>query len=269
MTGSISPEAATVAPSRTLPDPVVAPPALTPDMVTFYQNEGYVLIKGLITPADAEKVKADIMDIMDVIGLGQSKLRQTREYLADTALDGFINSENLREMAGELMGGEASLYLPFTAVKSGGGGGQFHFHQDNQYTRFDGPGINMWFALTPMTEENGCLKVVPRSHLSGTLPSDESPDKDGHKMVQFEPDQFVSIIMEPGDCVAFTRLTIHGSGPNHTAENRVGYAVQFNRADGNYSLDGGQTFKPFSAGSRYPLGPVEKITPPTEKTDGH
>ena len=81
------------------------------------------------------------------------------------------------------MEGPATLYLPFTAVKSGGGGGRFHFHQDNQYTRFDGPGINIWIALSPMSPENGCLQVVPRSHLAGTLDSVENPDGDGHRTV--------------------------------------------------------------------------------------
>ena len=60
-----------------------------------------------------------------------------------------INSEDLRDVASQLLGGRAHVYLPFTAVKSTGGG-RFHFHQDNQYTRFDGPGLNTWFALERM-----------------------------------------------------------------------------------------------------------------------
>ncbi|WP_410967255.1 phytanoyl-CoA dioxygenase family protein, partial [Salmonella sp. SAL4436] len=83
-------------------------------------------------------------------------------------VDALVNSPNLRAIASTLMEGPSTLYLPFTAVKSAHGGGEFHFHQDNQYTRFDGPGNNLWLALTPMGEENGCLKVIPRSHLLGT-----------------------------------------------------------------------------------------------------
>ena len=205
---------------------------------------------------------------MDIIGLGETKLKQTREYLAGTEIDHFVNSENLRQIASRLMGGDASLYLPFTAVKSGGGGGEFHFHQDNQYTRFDGPGINLWFALVPMTEQNGCLKVVPHSHENGTLPS-FSPDGDGHKAVTFPPEDFVSALMEPGDCIAFSRLTVHGSGPNTTPDHRVGYAVQYYRNDVNYSKDGGQTYAAMTEKPVYNVGPVHKITPPVGKTDGH
>jgi 2-oxoglutarate-dependent dioxygenase len=166
------------------------------------------------------------------------------------------------------MGGVAALYLPFTAVNSGGGGGRFHFHQDNQYTRFDGPGINLWFALSPMTVENGCLQVVPGSHFQGTLPS-FSPENDGHKAVTFEPNDFVPIVMQPGDCVAFSRLTVHGSGENTTNAPRVAYAVQFAREDVNYSTDQGQTWASLRENPRWSTGPVAQISVPKDKLDGH
>ena len=130
-------------------------------------------------------------------------------------------------------------------------------------------GINLWFALTPMTAENGALRVVPRSHLQGTLPSEESPDKDGHKKVIFHPTDSVPILMNPGDCLAFTRLTVHGSGPNHSPEHRIAYAVQFHRDDVHYSLNGGETWQSAKENPRWRVGPVERITPPQGKLDGH
>lgn len=249
-------------------DPVAPLSRLTDDQIKFYKEEGYLILPGMISPEEAAALYGEVMQIMEIIGLGTTKLKQSREYLPDSHLDAFVNSENLRGYASALMEGEASVYLPFTAVKSGGGGGEFHYHQDNQYTRFDGPGINLWFGLMPMTEQNGCLKVVPRSHLNGTLPS-YSPENDGHKAVTFDPESFVPILMQPGDCVAFSRLTVHGSGPNTTPEHRVAYAVQYNRDDVNYSLDGGQTYAPLKGANRWSVGPVDHITVPTGKTDGH
>ena len=249
-------------------DPVQAACLPTNEQVNHYNDAGYVLLKNVISAQDAARLKADVMSIMDAIGLASTKLKQTREYLAGSALDFFVNSDTLRQIAGRLMGGDATLYLPFTAVKSGGGGGEFHFHQDNQYTRFDGPGINLWFALVPMRLDNGCLKVVPHSHDNGTLPS-FSPDNDGHKSITFAPEAFFPAIMEPGDCIAFSRLTVHGSGPNTTGEHRVAYAVQFFRDDVNASTDGGETYVSLKENPRYTVGPVKKITPPTQKTDGH
>lgn len=99
-----------------------ADPVRLPDLsgrsLPFYSDEGYLLMKGLLTPDYAAALKAEVMDIMSVVGLGVTKLRQSHEYLRGSALDTFVNSPHLLEIAAMLMGGPSSLYLPFTAVKS-------------------------------------------------------------------------------------------------------------------------------------------------------
>lgn len=204
---------------------------VSPEEITFYKEQGYCVFRNLLAPSLAKDLKEEVEAIMAVIGLGVVKLRQTPQYLKGGGIDAFVNSGLLRGMASQLLEGPAHLYLPFTAVKSGGGGGRFHFHQDNNYTRWLGPGINLWTALTPMRAENGALQILPGSHLRGDLASVNAGDGDNHRKVDFEPEKFELIEMEPGDCVAFTRWTVHGSGPNLTAENRIAYAVQFHRED--------------------------------------
>ncbi|NUM54155.1 MAG: phytanoyl-CoA dioxygenase family protein [Candidatus Hydrogenedentes bacterium] len=198
--------------------------------VAFYRAEGYLVLPGLLAQSDAVALRGDILDILRIVGFGTTKLRQTKQYLADSRLDALINSPALCELASRLMDGPSTLHSPFTAVKSTGGS-QFHFHQDNQYTRFDGPGINFWFAFERMTPENGCLLVAPRTHLDGTIDGIESPDKDGHRTVDSVPDHVLPVRMQAGDCIAFSRLTVHGSGPNVTPNPRVAYGIQFFRDD--------------------------------------
>lgn len=206
----------------------------------YYDRFGYLCLPGLISRETAAELAEEVLQVMEGLGLSREelrgassskdKLRQSRQYLADSRLEQLIHSNALNSLAAQLMGGPSTPYLPFTAVKSGGGG-KFHFHQDNQYTRFDGPGNNIWFALTEMSPENGCLQIAPCSHLQGTLDSVESEDMDGHRSVAAEPADFLPLRMMPGDAVAFTRLTLHGSGANDTDEPRLGYAVQFFRDD--------------------------------------
>jgi phytanoyl-CoA hydroxylase len=248
-------------------DPV-QPLELAGGEVKFYQNEGFLLIPGLISEATARQLNGEVMEIMRVIGLKTQKLLQSREYLEGSGLQRFIESRNLLRIAEQLMGGPSRLYLPFTAVK-GPGGGRFHFHQDNNYTRFDGPGINLWFALAPMSPENGCLQVVPRSHVNGTLGSIVSGDGDGHQKVTFEPEDFLPLRMRPGDCVAFTRLTIHGSGANSTPEPRVAYAIQYHRDDVSKIDKQTGEKKLLRDFPTYSNGPVKQISVPEGKNDGH
>lgn len=247
----------------------VPPREITAEEVQAYRAKGYVVLPGLITREQAEALRAEVMAIMDAIGFGMTKLQQTHQYLRGSNLDQYVHSENLRNVASALMEGSATLYLPFTAVKSALGGGRFHFHQDNQYTRFDGPGINLWTALTPMNKANGCLQVIPGSHTHGTLDSELSGDGDQHKKIRWEPDDFVEIEMQPGDCIAFSRLTVHGSGANSSDAHRVAYAVQYHRDDVKaFYDDAWQLLKEHPRWTD--IGPVDEIVAPTQsRRDGH
>jgi 2-oxoglutarate-dependent dioxygenase len=248
--------------------------------IGFYRREGYLFLPGMLEAATAEAARCETLEIVTVAhrvgGLearardgSAMKLIQSGQYLAGSTLDGIVNSPSLLAIASELLGGPSSLYLPFTAVKSGGGGGRFSFHQDNQYTRFtDGLlGLNIWFALCDMTPDNGCLQMCPRTHLRGTLDADT--ESDGHRRVKVDPDDFLPLRMRAGDAVAFSRLTVHGSGQNLTSRPRVGYAVQFHRDDAVATWDN-QPPRPLKGASRWSVGPVAQLTPPDDKgRDGH
>ena len=246
---------------------------LSANEVSFYHTFGYLTLPGLISRDAADQLAEEVLQVMEGLGLSRAdlsrastskdKLRQSNQYLAGTAMERLIHSDGLVGIAAQLMGGPSTLYLPFTAVKSGGGGGRFHFHQDNQYTRFDGPGTNIWFALGEMTPENGCLQVAPATHLQGTFDPVESEDRDGHRTVAVEPEDFLPIRMMPGDAIAFTRLTLHGSGANSTDQPRLGYAVQFHRDDVRATRDG-VDIGLLKENPRFSIQAVDSISPANE-----
>jgi phytanoyl-CoA hydroxylase len=250
---------------------VVAPLRLSDGEIHFYHDQGYLLLPGLMSEPHAKELHDEVMDLMAQIGGYEgNKLKQSSEYLHGSAIQRLVESRPLCELAAQLMGGPSTPFLPFTAVK-GVGGGTFHFHQDNNYTRFDDgmAGINLWFALMPMTPENGCLMLVPRSHVGGTLESEFSPDGDVHRKVKFEPNDFLPVRMRAGDCVAFSRLTVHGSGPNGSDRPRVAYAVQYHRDDASWIDKHTGEKKLLTQFPRYVNKPVERYSVPKGKIDGH
>ena len=250
-------------------DDVVAPIRLTESELRFYHREGYLCLPGFVRGEAVGALSREVLDVLEANGIPAAgldhassvadKLRQIAQYLAGSKLDALINSPQTLAIASQLIGGRAVRYLPFTAVKAGGGGGTFHFHQDNNYT-FHEPAmgsINIWVALVDMSPENGCLQVIPRSHLNGQVKSRNSDDGDAHQQIDVDPVDCLPLRMRAGDAVAFTRWTIHGSGPNHTHKARIAYALQYHREDVQYR--DGETFKLLIDSPKHSTPPVTKL----------
>lgn len=251
----------------------VNPLRLTDAEVAFYKNEGYLVLPGLLPTDMAAALREEVYEVLAANGFSRErlghasstadKLRQCGQYLAGSLLDQLINGPEVRAIAARLIEGPAHMYLPFTAVKAAGGGGQFHFHQDNNYTQHEPAlgSINIWVAMVDMTPDNGCLLIVPRSHLQGQLASRNSDDGDAHQQLDVDPLTALPIRMRAGDAVAFTRLTVHGSGPNLTSEPRVAYALQYHRADVKWFDRATNEWKLLVENPRWATPPVSRLGP--------
>jgi 2-oxoglutarate-dependent dioxygenase len=251
----------------------VQPLTLTEAEVRFYNDQGFLPLPGLVRGDQVAHLREEILDVLAANGVSRAqltkatssadKLRQCLQYLAGSKLDALINGQATLAVASQLCGGPAHVYLPFTAVKSAGGGGVFDFHQDNNYTQHDPAvgSINIWVALVDMTPENGCLLVVPGSHKQGQLVSRNSDDGDGHQKLDVDPKECFPVRMRAGDAVAFTRWTVHGSGPNTTDQPRVAYALQYHRHDVQWLDKQSGEWKRLVDSARWSIKPVAKLGP--------
>jgi len=250
--------------------PVVRPLELHPAEVKFYKEEGYVVLPNFVADDALDALREEVFEVLEANDVpreslnrassSKDKLRQCGQYRADMMLNELINGEPSLSVASQLIGGPARVYLPFTAVKAGGGGGTFHFHQDNNYTQHEPAlgSINIWVALVDMTPENGCLQVIPRSH-DHQWSSHNSDDGDAHQQIDVDPMDCKPIRMRAGDAVAFTRWTVHGSGPNSTDQPRVAYALQYHRDDVKFLDKQSGEWKRLADTKRWATEPVETL----------
>jgi non-haem Fe2+, alpha-ketoglutarate-dependent halogenase len=89
----------------------------------------------------------------------------------------------------------------------------------------------IWLGLTPATAENGCLRVVPRSHHLGLVPHVDYPDPDNlttqGATAQVAIEKPHDIVMQAGEMSLHHPLMLHASNPNHTAEARIGFSATY------------------------------------------
>lgn len=89
----------------------------------------------------------------------------------------------------------------------------------------------IWLGLTPATAENGCLRVVPRSHRLGLVPHADRPNADNlttqGATAQVEIDSPQDVVMRAGEMSLHHPLVLHASNPNQSAESRIGFSATY------------------------------------------
>ena len=130
-----------------------------------------------------------------------------------------------------------------------------NFHLDNPYDPYDSrQAIMLWVALDDVTVQNGCMYLLPGTHLkshfkfTGVLEREgvgglfeEYPD-----WVEIEP--YVAEV-KAGDAVFVSGMIAHAAGPNMTPRPRRAYAMLY--------MPEGATFNGRRSGLPYEL--VEKL----------
>lgn len=147
----------------------------------------------------------------------------------------------LARWAAQLIGARQVRLLEDNALfKDPGQGGSLQWHQDHPYWPLAQPNaVTAWVALDDVTVENGAMKMVAGSHLTGeTLPAAfgtgttyledlrpptvrpiEDPEAAGHEIT--------TIDLGVGEVSFHHSLTWHASGPNVSDRPRRSIVVRF------------------------------------------
>ncbi|HLV37119.1 MAG TPA: phytanoyl-CoA dioxygenase family protein [Spirillospora sp.] len=215
---------------------------IDPQMVEQYQQQGYVVAKGLFSPeetialrdhfmtyrpaapSDSDGRNKNITEETDPLKL-YSRLMMPHRF-DEVALKWLIDPR-INTWITALEGSEPYAVQTMVYYKPAGSRGQA-LHQDQFYVRAQpGTCVAAWMALDRCDEENGCLEVVPGTHnipvlctkdadLTQSFTSDTVDLPEGYKPVP--------VVMEAGDVLFFNGQVVHGSFPN-TSKDRFRRAL--------------------------------------------
>lgn len=107
------------------------------------------------------------------------------------------------------------------------------WHQDHAYFGLKPPTIiTAWLALSEVTRDNGCMRLIPGSHRGGTFKHVETDDKNnllsrGQTLTDVDENAAVDILLKPGELSLHHGHVFHSSEPNVSDDRRIGYALMF------------------------------------------
>ena len=210
------------------------------DEIARYRREGWVVPRFRLPPARV----ASMVDALETLLRQNPGVRP--EKLVSAHIEG-DNGEGVRgsrafldlardpeivELVSGVLGDDVILWGCHVFCKPAVEGYETPWHQDGHYWPIR-PLANctVWVALEPSTIENGCLRVIPRSHAERRLYEHLHEDRTdltlNQRLAHVDEAAAVDIELQPGEMSLHDVYMIHGARANASGKRRTGAALRY------------------------------------------
>ncbi|CAO3638184.1 unnamed protein product [Cunninghamella blakesleeana] len=231
----------------TVPPTLEAYP-LTQEQIQHYHEQGFLLIEDFYTPEEHATIQSYCQDFQKW-GHEKGKWMQyyeinklnNEEQLCRTenftpfheGMRSYVKNQRLFQVLKTLNhNDDYVLFKEKINYKLPGGGG-FPPHQDAPaFVQFgQSTHVTVMFTVDPTTTENGCLEVVPGSHINSFDRSILPQEEDGTVARDWcNQHEWIPVYCKPGSVLIFGAYLAHRSGDNKTENSRVAVYLTYNAA---------------------------------------
>jgi phytanoyl-CoA hydroxylase len=245
--------AARLYPGKVIHEALPHPDAVTDAAIEEFRRMGFLAVENVYSPQEVQSAKEALSFLIDGGNPGYTGVQfekgaevegltaEERELFVRKIMS-FVNFEpRLKAMAEQktllsiverILNSKAFLSQDMALLKPPRVGREKPWHQDTAYFLWQPLEliVGTWTALDPATVENGCMHVIPGSHLRGPMPHYHDRDcQMADEDVDVERDLVVPL--NPGGVLFFSGLTHHGTPPNNSPSRRR--ALQYHYASVN------------------------------------
>jgi non-heme Fe2+,alpha-ketoglutarate-dependent halogenase len=220
-----------------------APGPMSAAQVSHYRQEGYVYPFAAMSEAQAAAFRVRLEAFEAKYGPRAAQILRQKSHLAVTFAAELIRLEPVLNAVESIIGPDILCWSSSFFIKNPHDNKFISWHQDVQYWGLEADDIvTAWIALTPSNTGNGCMRVMPRSHLT-TLSHKDTRNPDnmltrGQEIAaEVNEDLAVDLVLEPGQFSLHHERTVHGSKRNEGAERRIGFSVRYLRPTARQVVD--------------------------------
>ena len=213
---------------------------LSTEEIAHYRREGWVVPRFRL-PAARMAAMVDALETLlrqnpgvrpeklvsaHIEGDNGEGVRGSRAFL-DLARD-----PEIVELVSGVLGEDVILWGCHVFCKPAVEGYETPWHQDGHYWPIRPLATcTAWVALEPSTVENGCLRVIPRSHAARRLHDHLHEDRAdltlNQRLAEVDEAAAVDIELEPGQMSLHDVYMIHGARANTSGKRRTGAALRY------------------------------------------
>jgi phytanoyl-CoA hydroxylase len=215
---------------------------LTRELIESYRSNGFVRVRGIITPDEAEAFRRAaervLAEATDQAG-GRKVFRQiVNTWRMNETLAKLTLHPNITATAEALAGVKLRLWHDHLLVKEPHNEAPTQFHQDQPYWPHGNSThpISCWVALNDVPVERGCMSFIPGTYRLTHLTRQNL--NDARSLFGLAPElmweERVTLPLRAGDCTFHHGRTAHMANANATDEHRYGVSIIFMDATTTY-----------------------------------
>ena len=237
-----------------------------------FDEDGYFVCEDMYSPAEVAQKRTYIEQIVTNTDRWPSRMFLGSDgadsadgvptaiqaaHLHDWTFIDWVRDERILQVIRPLLGNDLAVYNTSVFMKPPRSPVIVPWHQDQVYyavtTEFL---VACWVALTDVTIDNGALKYLRAGHRGGVLPT--GPPREANAAATFDrevgdidPARIVEVPVRAGSAIFHHSLLPHYSGPNNTDSPRWAIALDYMRADYQFTGPGdARRCYPIISGSR-------------------
>jgi hypothetical protein len=206
---------------------------LTSDQVDSYQRDGLLFPLPALTAAEVEYFRACHDDLDRRLGGRPTAEQKGDAHLYFKWICDLATHPPVLDAVEDVIGPDILIHSSTIFTKYGQDEKFVSWHQDSHYWGLSEPRlVSAWIALTDSTIENGCLRVLPRTHTKSFAHVEDPQQTNilsrGHTVSDtLDMSKAVDIILRAGQMSFHHANLVHGSKHNQSFEPRIGVAVRY------------------------------------------
>lgn len=213
---------------------------LSPELADQYWRDGYLFPVQVFDPAEARDLRAELERVeADYLDAGLPRPLLTYKRLNAHAVMPFAarmaSDPRILDVVEGILGPDIMVYGAEFFIKEAQSPHIVTMHQDLTYWGLGATDqmVTVWLALSPATQESGCMDFVQGSHKNPILPHVDTFAENnllsrGQEIqVDVAEADKTAIEIHPGQISLHHGLTIHGSGPNVSDDRRIAFVIRY------------------------------------------
>jgi non-heme Fe2+,alpha-ketoglutarate-dependent halogenase len=201
--------------------------------VSQFERDGYLSPVAILEAEEVAIYRSRLEAYEKQLGQPVQGPLRTKPHLLFKWVDDLMRHSTILDCIEDLIGPDILCWNSWFWIKEANTSSYVSWHQDSQYWGLDTDKlVTAWLALSPASEQSGCMQVMPGSHRAEPMPHEDLYHDDnlltrGQEIVDIDESSAVSMPLQTGE-ISFHNIGIaHASSPNNTADRRIGLSFHY------------------------------------------